>query len=95
MIPHSALSDDIAGEEVKLLKNWLMICNCFTNFTKFSEQNERNHKRIFLTKVFAELFSKSDRVPRRHTNEYELAKFRMFFLISPPPTTALFLSNSR
>ena len=24
MIPHSALSDDIAGEEVKLLKNCLM-----------------------------------------------------------------------
>ena len=55
MIPHSALSDDIAGEEVKLLKNWLMICNYFTNITIFSEQNMRNHKRIFLTKVFAEL----------------------------------------
>ena len=78
MIPHSALSDDIAGEEVKLLKNWLMLCNYFTNITIFSEQNERNHIRFFLTKVFAELFSKSDRVPPRHTNEYELAKSRMF-----------------
>ena len=76
MIPHSALSDDIAGEEVKLLKNWLMPCNYFTNITIFSEQNERNHKRIFLTKVFAELFSKSDRVPQRHTNNSELAKSR-------------------
>ena len=78
MIPHSALSDDIAGEEVKPLKNWLMICNYFTNITIFSEQDKRNYKRIFLTKVFAELFSKSDRVPPRHTNNSELAKSRMF-----------------
>jgi len=78
MIPHSALSDDIAGEEVQLRNECLMSCNYFTNFTKFSEQNERNHKRIFLTKVFAELFSKSDRVPPRHTNNSELAKSRKF-----------------
>jgi len=78
MIPHPALSDDIAGEEVHLMNERLMSCNYFTNFTIFSEQNERNHKRIFLTKVFAELFSKSDRVPRRHTNNSELAKSRMF-----------------
>ena len=62
MIPHFALSDDIAGEEVKLLKNWLMICNYFTNITIFIEQNERNHKIIFLTKVFAELFSSNCQV---------------------------------
>jgi len=55
MIPHPALSDDIAGEEVHLMNERLMSCNYFTNFTIFSEQNERNHKRIFLTKVFAEL----------------------------------------
>jgi len=36
MIPHPALSDDIAGEEVQLLKKWLMICNYFTNITTFS-----------------------------------------------------------
>ena len=78
MIPHPALSDDIAGEEVHLMNERLMSCNYFTNFTIFSEQNERNHKRIFLTKVFAELFSKSDRVPRRHTNTFELAKSRKF-----------------
>ena len=78
MIPHPALSDDIAGEEVHLMNERLMSCNYFTNFTIFSEQNERNHKRIFLTKVFAELFSKSDRVPRRHTNNSKLAKSRKF-----------------
>jgi len=36
MIPHSALSDDIAGEEVKLKNECLMSCNYFTNFTIFS-----------------------------------------------------------
>jgi len=84
MIPHSALSDDIAGEEVQLLKNWLMQCNYFASITIFSEQNKRNNKRIFLTKVFAELFSKSDRVPRRYTNNYELAKYRMFSYLTSP-----------
>ena len=78
MIPHFALSDDIAGEEVKLLKNWLMICNYFTNITIFIEQNERNHKIIFLTKVFAELFPKSDRIPPRCTNKFDLTKSRKF-----------------
>ena len=78
MIPHSALSDDIAGKEVQLLNERLMQCNYTANFTIFSEQNNRNYKRIFLTKVFAELFSKSDRVPRRYTNNPELAKSRKF-----------------
>jgi len=78
MIPHPALSDDIAGEEVHLMNERLMSCNYFTNFTIFSEQNERNHKRIFSTKVFAELFSKSDRVPSQPTNNPELAKSRKF-----------------
>jgi len=78
MIPHPALSDDIAGEEEQLLKNCLMPCNYFANITIFSEQHKRNNKRVFLTKVFAELFSKSDRVPPRHTNNSELAKSRMF-----------------
>ena len=57
MIPHSALSDDIAGEEVQLLNECLMQCNYYDNFTIFSEKNERNYKRLSLTKVFAELFS--------------------------------------
>ena len=56
----------------------LMSCNYFTEFTIFSEKNKRNYKRIFLTKVFAELFPKSDRVPRRHTNNPELIKSRKF-----------------
>lgn len=62
MIPHSALSDDIAGEEVHLMNERLMSCNYFTNFTIFSGKNKRNHKRIFLTKVFAELFSSNCQV---------------------------------
>ena len=37
MLPHSALSDDIAGEEVQLMNECLMSCNYFTNFTIFSE----------------------------------------------------------
>ena len=78
MIPHSALSDGIAGEKLQLVNECLMKCNFYTYFTIFSEQNKRNYKRIFLTKVFAELFSKSDRVPRRHTNNPELVKSRMF-----------------
>jgi len=78
MIPHSALSDNIAGEEVKLKNECLMQCKYIANITKDSEQDKRNYKIIFLTKVFAELFSKSDRVPPRHTNNPELAKSRMF-----------------
>jgi len=78
MIPHSALSDDIAGEGAPLLNNCLIQCDFTANFTTISEQNNQNYKRIFLTKVFAELFSKSDRVPRRHTNNPELAKSRKF-----------------
>jgi len=78
MIPHSALSDDIAGEEVQPRNEYLMLCNYYAIFTIFSGSNKRNHKRIFLTKVFAELFSKSDRVPPRHTNIFELAKHRKF-----------------
>jgi len=78
MIPHSTLSDDIAGEEIQLMNERLMQCNSYTDFTIFSEQNKRNYKRLSLTKVFAELFSKSDRVPRRHTNNLELTKFRKF-----------------
>ena len=78
MIPHPALSDDIAGEEVQLLNECLMQCNYYANFTIFSEKNERNYKRLSLTKVFAELFSKSDRIPPRHTNNSELAKSKKF-----------------
>ena len=78
MIPHSALSDDIAGEEVQPRNECLMQCNSYTDFTIFSEKNKRNYKRLPLTKVFAELFSKSDRVPPRHTNNPELAKSRKF-----------------
>ena len=37
MIPHSALSDDIAGEEVHLMNERLIPCKYFTNITKFSE----------------------------------------------------------
>jgi len=37
MIPHPALSDDIAGEEVQLMNECLIPCNYFTNFTIFSE----------------------------------------------------------
>ena len=48
----------------------------------------RNHKRIFLTKVFAEIFSKSDRVPRRHTNNIELAKSRKFSQVAAPYSIA-------
>jgi len=55
MLPHPALSDDIAGEEVQLLNECLMQCNYYDNFTIFSEKNERNYKRLSLTKVFAEL----------------------------------------
>jgi len=90
MIPHSALSDDIAGEEVQLLNECLMQCDYIDNFTTFSEQDKRNYKRIFLTKVFAELFSKSDRVPPRHTNNSELAKSRMFSYLTSPYATLLF-----
>jgi len=39
MIPHPALSDNIAGEEVQLLNERLMSCNYFTNFTIFIEYN--------------------------------------------------------
>ena len=78
MIPHSALSDDIAGEGAQLLNNYLIQCDFTANFTTISEQNNQNYKRIFLTKVFAELFSKSDRVPRRRMNNPELAKSRKF-----------------
>ena len=78
MIPHLALSDDIAGEKVQPRNECLMSCNYFSNFTIFSEKNNRNYKRIFLTKVFAELFSKSDRVPSQPTNNPELAKSRKF-----------------
>nr|MBQ4317769.1 hypothetical protein [Clostridia bacterium] len=38
----------------------------------------------FLTKVFAELFSKSDRIPPRHTNNPELAKSRKFSSLTTP-----------
>jgi len=92
MIPHPALSDNIAGEEVKPKNERLMQCNYYTNFTKFSDKNKRNYKRSFLTKVFAELFSKSDRVPRRHTNNSELAKSRMFSYITTQYTAFFFHS---
>ena len=78
MIPHFALSDDIAGEEVQPKNERLMQCNYYTNFTKFSDKNKRNYKRSFLTKVFAELFPKSDRVPSQPTNNSKLAKSRKF-----------------
>ena len=57
MIPHSALSDDIAGEGAQLLNNCLIQCDITANFTTISEQNNQNYKWIFLTKVFAELCS--------------------------------------
>ena len=63
MIPHPALSDDIAGDEEQSRNERLMQCNYFANFIIFSKQNNQNYKRIFLTKVFAELFPKSDRIP--------------------------------
>ena len=78
MIPHSALSDDIAGEELQLVNERLMQCNYYADFTIFSEKNKRNYKRLSLTKVFAELFSKSDRVPSQPTNNSKLAKSRKF-----------------
>ena len=84
MIPHSALSDCIAGEEVQLLNECLMQCNYYADFTIFSENNKRNYKRLSLTKVFAELFSKSDRVPRRYTSNPELAKSRKFSYLTAP-----------
>ena len=55
MLSHPALSDDIAGEKLQLVNECLMQCNFYTDFTIFSEQNKRNHKRFSLTKVFAEL----------------------------------------
>jgi len=55
MIPHSALSDDIAGEELQLVNERLMQCNFYADFTIFSGINKRNYKRLSLTKVFAEL----------------------------------------
>ena len=84
MIPHPALSDDIAGEEVQPRNEYLMLCNYYAIFTIFSGNNKRNHKRIFLTKVFAELFSKSDRVPSQPTNNPELAKSRKFSYLTAP-----------
>ena len=47
ILPHSALSDDIAGEEVKLKNEYLMYCNYTANFTIFREQDKQNHKTIF------------------------------------------------
>ena len=72
MLPHPALSDDIAGEGVQLLNECLMRYKYPSNITLDRARNKQNQKRILLTKVFAELFSKSDRVPPRHTNNSEL-----------------------
>ena len=49
---------------------------------------------IPLTKVFAELFSKSDRVPRRYTNNPELAKSRKFSYLTAP-YAAFFFQKSK
>ena len=76
----NGMSDYIAGEELQLVNERLMQCNFYADFTIFSENNKRNYKRLSLTKVFAELFSKSDRVPRRHTNNSKLTKSRKFFM---------------
>ena len=62
MIPHSELSDDIAGEKVKLKNECLMQCKYIANITKYSGQDKRNYKIIPLTKVFAELFSSNCQV---------------------------------
>ena len=50
----------------------------FCHFTSYRGINQQIKQLIPLTKVFAELFSKSDRVPPRHTNNPELAKYRMY-----------------
>jgi len=47
ILPHPALSDDIAGEEVKLKNECLMYCDYTANFTIFREQDKQNHKIIF------------------------------------------------
>ena len=47
MLPHPALSDAIAGEEVKLKNECLMYCDYTANFTIFREQDKQNHKTIF------------------------------------------------